>query len=165
MRVLYLVLLLAVISLTGKAQTYTDQQQQNRSYQVQHAATVRAYSVAPSSYTPPVYKSRASSGSTSASSGSAVENSTTVRQSSSTQSAYVRSDIQSWGSDEEEYTVKTSYRPSATAPVLPYYSGSKTKNCQGDCQETLKTRDKDIVYTGNTRYGYPHGQGTFKWSN
>ncbi|MBL0146960.1 MAG: hypothetical protein IPP48_15800 [Chitinophagaceae bacterium] len=41
------------------------------------------------------------------------------------------------------------------------YIGSTKLSCQGDCEETL-TANNNIVYTGNTLNGMPHGKGTYK---
>ncbi|RYD85550.1 MAG: hypothetical protein EOP54_31210, partial [Sphingobacteriales bacterium] len=156
---------------TLKAQTYADQQRQYRSYQAQHLATVRAYSVPSSSYTSTPYKSSTSSGS-----GYSSSNSTTTRNSggtvasrpgSSNWSAYIRSDIKPWTNDDYDDYKSTNASYTAPRPLIEvkeaaYYRGSKTNSCQGDCSETLTTGGS-FVYTGNTLNGVPNGKGVIKW--
>ncbi|RYZ94563.1 MAG: hypothetical protein EOP47_27625, partial [Sphingobacteriaceae bacterium] len=166
---LYLLFCFICIAATTKAQTYADQQRQYRSYQTQHLATVRAYSVPASSYSPPAYKSSSSysSGSSYNRSSSSAYNNNTRSTTGSTYSPYARKDIKSWGSDDEydNYRNKPWKPAPAPEPEPPsFYSGSNKASCQGDCSETLNTRDKSFTYTGNTLNGIPHGNGTIKWT-
>ncbi|RYE11500.1 MAG: hypothetical protein EOP51_32915, partial [Sphingobacteriales bacterium] len=164
-KILYLIFCLIGLSATVNAQTYADQQQQYRSYQAQHLATVRAYSVPSSSYTSPAYKSSSSSGSGSTynynSSNKSNGGTVRARPGSSNWSAYIRSDIKPFTNDDyDDYkSTNASYtppRPLIEVKEAAYYRGSKTNSCQGDCSETLTTGGI-FIYTGNTLNGVPNG--------
>ncbi|RYY34948.1 MAG: hypothetical protein EOP46_11690 [Sphingobacteriaceae bacterium] len=170
---LLLLFCLIIPSATLKAQTYADQQRQYRSYQAQHLATVRAYSVSASSYSAPAYRSSGTAGSSG--SGSTNRGSTnnsgggTVRATSNSNwSAYIRSDIKPWTNDDyDDYSKRnTSWKPEPPPPApkeAGYYTGSTSSSCQGDCSETLVAKNKSFTYTGNTLNGVPNGTGIIKW--
>lgn len=150
------------------AQTYADQQSQYRSYQAQHLATVRAYSVPNSTYSSPAYKSTTN---TTNNNSNNSNKSTTVKStttSNSNYSAYANPNIKSWGSDDYEDYIETTrnWKP-ANISIEPksaaFYSGSKGNNFQGENTETLIAKNNIFIYTGNTLNGIPNGKGEIKW--